>query len=187
MSSPVTSRPNPFIYARIFSVPVLWYFALAGWLPALGIGICLSALTDILDGRLAAKDPAYSNPRLDSFADKLLTTSVLLWLILLKPFLFTEHAIWVGIAGLTFITSILISVVKFGKPTTLHLYSGKYGGLLQAVFIVQVFVSPVYVPFLFYVAIMSFILAGLEEIFVLLTLDEIDEEKVKSILPFLNR
>lgn len=187
MSSPVTSRPNPFIYVRIFSVPVLWYFAWMGWQPALGIGICLSALTDILDGRLAAKDPAYSNPRLDSFADKLLTVSVLLWLILLKPFLFTDNAIWVGVAGLTFILSILISVVKFGKPTTLHLYSGKYGGLVQAVFIVHVFISAVYVPLLFYIALGSFILAGVEEIFVLLLSDEIDEEKVKSILPFLNR
>lgn len=187
MSSPVTPRLNPFIYARIFSVPILWYFAWMDWQSALGIGISLSALTDILDGRLAAKDPAYSNPRLDSFADKLLTVSVLLWLILLKPFLFTEHAILVGIASLTFVTSILVSVVKFGKPTTLHLYSGKYGGLVQAVFIVHVFISAVYVPLLFYIALGSFILAGVEEIFVLLLSDEIDEEKVKSILPFLNR
>jgi len=40
---------------------------------------------------------------------------------------------------------------------------------------------------LFYIALGSFILAGVEEILVLLLSDEIDEEKVKSILPFLNR
>ncbi len=141
MTPPVPSRPNPFIYARIFSVPVLWVFAWMNWQPALGIGICLSALTDVLDGRLAAKDPAYSNPKLDSFADKLLTLSVLLWLIWLKPFLFTDHIVLIAIAALTFVVSIMLSVIKFGRPTTLHLYTGKYGGLLQAVFVVHAFLS----------------------------------------------
>lgn len=186
MTSPVPARPNPFIYARIFSVPMLWYFAWMNWQPALGIGICLSALTDVLDGRLAAKDPAYSNPKLDSFADKLLTLSILLWLILLKPFLFVDHAIWVAFAGLSFLASTTVSVIKFGKPTTLHLYSGKYGGLLQAVFVVHAFLSTGYNLPLFYIAVGSFIIAGIEEILVLLTSAEIDEDKMKSILPFLN-
>lgn len=157
------------------------------WQFALGVGIGLSALTDVLDGRLASIDPAYANPRLDSFADKFLTISVMLWLILLKPFLFIEHGVWIGIAGAVFVSSILISVIRFGKPTTLHLYSGKYGGLLQAVFVVHVFASAVYEPILFYVATGSFILAGIEEILVLLTAGEINDEKTKSILPFLNR
>jgi phosphatidylglycerophosphate synthase len=187
MKQPVSLRPNPFIYVRIFSVPVLWFFAFMDWQFVLGVGIGLSALTDVLDGRLAAVDSAYSNPRLDSFADKLLTISVLLWLILLKPFLFVDHALWIGIAGLTFVTSILISMFKFGRPTTLHLYSGKYGGLLQAIFTVHVFVSAEYSPILFYIATGSFIIAGIEEILVLLTASEIVEDKMKSILPFLNR
>jgi phosphatidylglycerophosphate synthase len=187
MPSPVALRSNPFIYARIFMVPVLWYFAFKNWQPALGVGICLAALTDILDGRLASRDAAYSNPKLDSFADKLLTVSVMLWLILLKPFIFIDHSLLIGIAGVTFLSSIIISMVKFGKPTTLHLYSGKYGGLLQAVFIVHTFMSTTYNQALFYLAISSFILAGVEEILVLLTAREIDEDKMKSILPFLNR
>ena len=187
MTPLVPSRPNPFIYARIFSVPILWVFAWMNWQPALGIGICLSALTDVLDGRLAAKDPAYSNPKLDSFADKLLTISVLLWLILLKPFLFTDHIVLIAIAGLTFITSIMVSVLKFEKPTTLHLYSGKFGGLLQALFVVHTFITAGYSLPLFYIAIGSFIIAGVEEILVLLKESKIDEDKLKSILPFLNR
>lgn len=187
MTPPVPLRPNPFIYARIVSVPILWVFAWMNWQPALGIGICLSALTDVLDGRLAAKDSAYSNPKLDSFADKFLTVSVLLWLILLKPFLFTDHIVLIAIAGLTYITSIMISVLKFGRPTTLHLYTGKYGGLLQAVFVVHAFLSAGYSLPLFYIAVGSFIVAGVEEILVLLKVTEIDEDKLKSILPFLNR
>jgi len=186
MTPPVALRPNPFIYARIVSVPILWLFAWMNWQPALGIGICLSALTDVLDGRLAAKDPAYANPKLDSFADKFLTVSVLLWLILLKPFLFTDHGVWVAIAGITFISSNLVSIIKFRMPTTLHLYSGKYGGLLQAVFVVHAFLSAGYNPSLFYIAMAAFIIAGIEEILVLLKANEIDEDKMISILPFLN-
>ena len=187
MTPPRPLRPNPFIYVRIFSVPLLWFFALKDWQAALGVGICLSALTDVLDGRLAVYDSAYANVRLDSFADKLLTISVMLWLILLKPTLFTDHAVWIAAAAATFVISILISVAKFKRPTTLHLLSGKYGGLVQAVFVVHAFVTGGYNLFLFYFAICSFILAGVEEILVLLTRDKMDEENIKSILPMLNR
>jgi len=179
-------RPNPFIYLRIFSLPLLWFFALKNWQPALGVGICLAALTDVLDGRLAAFDRAYANPRLDSFADKLMTLSILLWLILLKPFLFTDHATWAIVAAVTFAASILVSVIKFKQPTTLHLLSGKYGGLIQAVFVVHAFLTSGYSQVLFYAASGSFILAGVEEILVMLTYSKIDEEKIKSILPVFN-
>jgi CDP-diacylglycerol--glycerol-3-phosphate 3-phosphatidyltransferase len=103
------------------------------------------------------------------------------------PTLFTDHAVWIAAAVATFVISILISVVKFKRPTTLHLLSGKYGGLVQAVFVVHAFVTGGYNLFLFYFAICSFILAGVEEILVLLTRDKMDEENIKSILPMLNR
>lgn len=185
MTPPELSRPNPFIYLRILSVPLLWFFAWMDWQAALGIGIALSALTDVLDGRLAAVDRAYANARLDSFADKFLTVSVLLWLILLRPALFTDHALWVALAAATFAASILVSVIKYQRPTTLHLLSGKLGGLIQAVFVVHTFISGGYSPWLFYLAIGSFILAGLEEILVLLAYG--DGEHLKSILPMLNK
>ena len=180
------SRRNPFIYLRIFSVPLLWVFALKDWQVILGIGIALSALTDMLDGRLAKYDPAFANPKLDSFADKLLTVSVMMWLILLKPFLFTNHILVVSLALVVFITSISVSYAKFKRPTTLHLLTGKYGGLMQAVFVFHAFVTHGYSVVLFYIAVGMFILAGIEEILVLLKYDEIDEDAIKSIFPFLN-
>jgi len=185
MTPPEPSRPNPFIYLRILSVPLLWLFAWKDWQVALGIGIGLSALTDVLDGRLAAFDRAYANARLDSFADKFLTVSVLLWLILLRPSLFTDNAILVACAAGTFVTSILVSVIKFQRPTTLHLLSGKFGGLIQGIFVVYTFISGGYNAWLFDLAIGSFILAGIEEILVLLKYGE--GEHLKSILPMLNR
>lgn len=185
MTPPEPLRPNPFIYLRILSVPLLWFFAWKDWQAALGIGIALSALTDVLDGRLAAHDRAYANARLDSFADKLLTISVLLWLILLRPALFSDHAPWVALAAATFVASILVSVIKYHRPTTLHLLSGKFGGLLQGIFVVHTFVSGGYSRWLFYAAIGSFILAGIEEILVLLAYG--DGEHLKSILPMFNK
>jgi phosphatidylglycerophosphate synthase len=187
MTQPIRLRPNPFIYLRILSVPVLWVLALLNWQTALGIGICLSALTDFLDGRLAKYDPAFADVRLDSFADKLLTVSVMLWLVWLKSFLLWEHPVLLGAAAGVFAVSSLISLLKFGRPTTLHLLSGKYGGLLQAVFVVHAFVTGGYSLVLFYLAVGAFIFAGLEEILVLLTHAEIDEDALKSILPWFKR
>jgi phosphatidylglycerophosphate synthase len=179
------STPNPFTAARILVLPVLWVFALLNWQPILAYGLAFAALTDVLDGRLAKMYPQYSDARFDSLADKLLTFSVIAWVIILKPQLIVGHWLLLLGAAITFSLSLFSSWLRHGRLTTLHTYLGKAGGLVQAVFVVHAFITTSYSLVLFYFAISLFILAAIEEIFIQLVYSEIDEEMVNSIIPYL--
>jgi len=179
------STPNPLTAARILVLPILWVFALLNWQPALAIGLALAALTDVLDGRLAKKYPQFADARFDSLADKLLTFSVIAWVVILKPQLISEH--WLSLLGTALIYSISLFIGwhKHGRLTTLHTYLGKGGGLVQAIFVVHAFLTRGYSLALFYFAISLFIIAALEELFIQLVYAEIDEEEMHSIIPYL--
>jgi phosphatidylglycerophosphate synthase len=179
------STPNPFTAARILILPLLWVFAMLNWQPALALGLALAALTDVLDGRLAKRYPQYADARFDSLADKLLTFSVIAWVIILKPQLIIGHWLLLLGAALIFSLSLFIGWRRHGRLTTLHTYLGKAGGLFQAVFVVHAFFTAGYSLILFYMAVSIFILAAIEEFFIQLVYPEIDEEVVHSIIPYL--
>jgi phosphatidylglycerophosphate synthase len=111
------STPNPFTAARIIALPILWVLALLNWQPALGIGLALTALTDVLDGRLAKKYPQFADARFDSLADKLLTFSVIAWVIILKHQLITEHWMLLLSAAIIYSVSLFIGWRKHGHIT----------------------------------------------------------------------
>src|SRR3972149_917477 len=103
-----TSRriPNPLTAFRLLAIPVLWVFAVLNWQLFLGLGLMLAALSDAFDGSLAKKYPQFTNGKFDSLADKLLTLSVALWLAMLKPQLFVEHALILLAAALAYFVSL---------------------------------------------------------------------------------
>ena len=176
---------NPFTTLRLLLVPALWALALAGLDRWLAVGLALAALTDVLDGRLARRDPRYADGRFDSLADKVLTLSVALWLLLRRPALFSEHPWLVGAAAGVYALAMLVGWVKFRRVSGLHLHTGKLGGLVQALFVVHALWAGGYSPLLLYLALGLFVLASVEELAVLLTHAAVDEEAVRSILPYL--
>jgi phosphatidylglycerophosphate synthase len=139
----------------------------------------------VLDGRLAKKYPQYADARFDSLADKLLTFSVVGWVVMLKSQLIIEHWLLLLITALLYSVSLFIGWRKHGHISTLHTYLGKAGGLVQAVFVVHAFLTSNYSLLLFYFAIGFFILAAIEELFIQLVYAEIDEETVHSIISYL--
>ena len=185
MRMPPTRLPNPLTALRLAGLPVLWVLALLNWQPALGIGLGLAALTDVLDGQLARRLPQFADGRFDSRADKLLTFSVVVWLVLLKPQLFTAHASLLLTATVIYAASLVYGWRKFGRVTALHLHSAKLGGLLQAVFVVHAFLTGGYSRPLLYLAVGVFILAAVEELLVQMAHPTLDDEAVRSILPYL--
>jgi phosphatidylglycerophosphate synthase len=190
MSTTKGKIPNPLTAFRILSLPVLWVFALLGWQPALAIGLALAALSDAFDGRLAKRYPQFTNGKFDSLADKLLTFSVIGWLVLLKPFLFTTYPWPLLLATIIYSISLFIGWRKHGRVTTLHTHLGKLGGLVQALFVFHAFltsgfIASSYSPVLFYLAIGLFILAATEELLIQLVYPEIDDEVIRSIIPYL--
>jgi phosphatidylglycerophosphate synthase len=183
MTAPI--RPNPFTALRLFLVPLLWVLALARLDVLLGVGLAIAAFTDFLDGRLARHDPCFADGRFDSLADKVLTFSVIVWLVLRRPAIFREHPWLILAATVIYAAALLTGWFKFRRMSGLHLYSGKLGGLVQAVFVVQALVWGGYSLPLLYVAVGLFIVASVEELVVLLTHANVDEAAVRSILPYL--
>ncbi|MBA3533072.1 MAG: CDP-alcohol phosphatidyltransferase family protein [Ardenticatenales bacterium] len=174
--------PNPLTVLRLLLLFPLWAFALNNQPATLGLGLLVALLTDAFDGRLARRFPQFTNGRLDSLADRLLTLSVVLWLLLLRREIVTEHPYLIGAAVLLYVASFLVGWLKFGRPASLHLTLAKIGGLVQGLFVLHSFLMPRYSAPLLYLALGLWILAGLEEIAVQLAMIRLEEEHtVRSI------
>ena len=185
MSTPVRSFPNPLTALRLGLLPVLWALALARQPVWLAAGLVLALLSDALDGQLARRWPRFANGRLDGLADKLLTGSVALWLVPLRPAIFSEHP-WLLLATtLTYAADLLYGWRKFKRVPGLHLYLGRVGGALQALFVLHALLSGGYSPVLLDLALGLFIAAAAEELAILVTHSQVDEEQVHSIVPYL--
>jgi phosphatidylglycerophosphate synthase len=94
---------------RIAIVPVLWVFAALNWQPALALGLFFAVLSDWLDGQVGRwlKHDSEQESRIDSLADKILTLSVLLWLVWLHPQIVSENLILVGFV-------LLLGIISWG-------------------------------------------------------------------------
>lgn len=158
--------PNLLTSLRLLLVPALWIFALQGRSTWLGIGLLLALLTDVLDGAAARwlKQETALGALLDSLADKLLTLSVLGWLALLFPAIFTEHPLLIALVIAAFAASWLTGWIRSGRLPTLHLFSARLGGGCQGLFTLHAFLSGQYSPALLYLALGTGLLAALEEI-----------------------
>lgn len=187
MATPKDKTPNPLTAFRLLCLPVLWVFAFLNLQLPLAIGLAFAALSDILDGQLAKHYPQFTDGNFDSLADKLLTASVIAWLVILKPNLFTEQAWLITIATIIYALSLWVGWRKHGQVTTLHTHLGKLGGLVQAIFVLHAFMTASYNHILFYLAIGLFIIAALEELLIQWVYTDIDPEVVRSILPYLRQ
>lgn len=163
----MTFRPSPADHltaARLLSLPLLWALALTGHGVALGIGLALAGLTDVLDGPVARRTGRSTRfgSQLDSIADVLLMGSAVVWMALLRPEFFAENAtsllIWLGIG----LAALAAAWVRLGRLGDLHLYSAKAAGVIGHLFAVWLFVFDEYSPVFWAVTIGLAILAASE-------------------------
>ena len=185
MPSATCPLPNPLTALRVLLLPALWALALARQPVWLAAGLAAAVLTDVFDGRLAKRWPRFADGRFDALADKLLTFSVALWLVWLRPQIFSEHP-WLLLATtLTYAADLIYGWIKFKRLPGLHLHLGRLGGALQAVFVLHALLSGGYSPLLLDLALGVFILAAAEELAILITQRQVDEETMRSIVPLL--
>ena len=177
--------PRLLIGTRVVLLLPLWVLALNGMQRALAIGLLIAVTTDILDGMAARRLGQDGDERLahlDSLADKLLTLSVLAWLMLLHPNLIRDHAPLALTALLLALSSWLVGLIKHGRVTGLHLRLAQVAGLVQALFVLHTFWQGSYSPLFFNLAAGLWCLAAAEEIAVQLIRRRIDGS-IRSLLP----
>jgi phosphatidylglycerophosphate synthase len=181
--------PNLLTALRLLLLPVLWGLALLKWPVPLAIGMIISFLTDTLDGFIARRFNVTSafGSKFDSLADNLLIPSTVIWLVILRPEVLTDHPILCAVAVATYGSSLLVGWIKFKRFANLHLYSKKAAGVLSYAFIVHALLAGRYNAWLFYIAISLFILASVEGLILQLTHAQVDEHMGSLVLTLVRR
>jgi CDP-diacylglycerol--glycerol-3-phosphate 3-phosphatidyltransferase len=153
--------------------PVLVFLIITSQELYFAILFCISVVTDALDGLIARLFHMQTDvgARLDSIADNGLFISAFLGLLKFKSTEMQAH--WVGFSlffGL-FAVCILLSLVRFRRMPSLHLYSWKIGGYIQGIFMFTTFAFG-FKAWLFYAMLAWSIPAFVEHIIIQLTIKQ---------------
>jgi CDP-diacylglycerol--glycerol-3-phosphate 3-phosphatidyltransferase len=166
--------PNLLSLYRIFTFPVVLFFALTNHETLYFVLLMISFLTDILDGIVARalKLESELGAKLDSYGDTAIFTLAAAGLIFFKMRDIAPY--WQSLV--IFITlSILpriIAFVRFRKISSLHLYSSKIGGYLKGFFFISLFIYG-FSPLLYYIMIAEGLISGTEQIMIILIVPEL--------------
>ena len=165
--------PNALSFGRLLLFPVILYMALKGYEKTFALLIIISLVSDVLDGMVARmlKQTSEFGARLDSIADFSTYFLVFMGIWIFKRDDFAPHIVSFSIfIGLLFM-ALTLSLIKFGRFPSLHLYSWKTGGYIQGFFFFILFGFGFYEP-LYYFMIVWGILAFVEHIIIQLMIPE---------------
>jgi cardiolipin synthase len=180
--------PNLLSGIRVVLVPVLWVLALRGEMTAVGVGLLVAGLTDVLDGHLARRlnvaTPA--GAALDSLGDNLLAPSAALWLLLFRRDVAAYFAVPLAIWGALYAMFLVVGWVRFRRFGNLHLYSSKAAAVVAYAFITACFLLPGTPTLLGWIAAATSIAAVVEGLVCQAVCREIDES-VGSIVRVIRR
>ncbi|MGQ7868587.1 CDP-alcohol phosphatidyltransferase family protein [Sunxiuqinia sp. sy24] len=170
----VLNVPNLISLYRLLVFPVILYMALAGIESWFVILLCISLVSDVLDGNIARYFKLQTNfgAALDNLADICTYAMALLGLFLFKWTEIESHAWILYLFLAVFVLSYLVAFFRFGKIPGLHLYSAVSAGYVQSIFFFILFVFGFY-PWMYFLAVGWGVVAYTEKIFVLLKLDDI--------------
>lgn len=178
--------PNILSGYRLLMFPVLLFLIYKGEENLFSLLFVINIITDVLDGWIARKFDA-STPlgaKLDSLAD---IGSYILAVIAIFQFhwsSFEPYKWWFFSFLFLYVFAILFSLVKFKIFPSLHLYSFKFAGYVQGVFLAILF-GYGFVPWLFITGMGVGIIANIEELASLIKLKEM-KSNVQSFFKITN-
>lgn len=129
--------PNLLSGWRLVTFPVLLYFIFSGNRNAFILLLSINLITDILDGLIARVFKLQTNfgARLDSLADMGTYIAAFTAFIVLEwPFVTSQSWAFSVLIGMWVLPQ-LIALLRFGKPPHFHLWSNKFAGYIQGIFI----------------------------------------------------
>ena len=166
--------PNALSAYRLLVAPVILYFAVTGAEKPFIILICISLITDILDGFIARRFNLVTKigAQIDNLAD---FATYMLAVYGLYRFRWEEvepHAWLLWLFFAIFFISYFIGWIRFRKMPGLHLYLAVTAAYLQGFFLFMVFAVGFW-PWLYFLAMGWGTIAYIEKCFVLMMIDEI--------------
>ncbi len=170
----IINVPNFISLYRLLAFPVILYFALTGNEHPYVVLLCISLVSDILDGNIARffKLQSHFGAALDNLADICTYVVALMGLFIFKWNDIEPYSWLLYLFLFVFILSYIVSFARFGKIPGLHLYSAVSAGYIQGIFFFVLFAFGFY-PWFYFLALGWGTLAYIEKIFVLLKLDDI--------------
>lgn len=183
----IATLPNLLSAYRLLALPFIVYCILKGDKTTYIALLSINLVTDILDGLIARafKQETEFGARLDSLADIGTYFMAFAGLIVLESDFVNKHIVEFNILISLYITPQIISLLRFKRTTSLHLYSNKVVGYLQGIFIVWYFNFGCTTWYFYLMLIFSYI-AYLEELIILLTIQHL-RSNVKGIYFMMKR
>lgn len=170
----VLNVPNLISLYRLLVFPVILYLALTGRENWFVILLCISLISDVLDGNIARlfKLQTKFGAALDNLADICTYAMAISGLFIFKWTDIEPHAWFLYLFLAVFVSSYFVSFFRFGKIPGLHLYSAVSAGYIQSIFFFVLFVFGFY-GWMYYLALGWGLIAYTEKIFILMRLDDI--------------
>jgi len=152
----VLNVPNALSVYRMIALPFIIYTIATGNKSMYITLMSINLVTDILDGLIARtfKLETELGARLDSFADLGTYLMAFSGMMILENEFVSEHGIAFSLLIGMYALPQLISLVRFRRPTSFHLYSSKTLGYIQGIFIFTYFVFG-YTSWYFYFMIVA--------------------------------
>ncbi len=169
----ILTVPNLLGFYRLFAFPFILWFVLSGWEALFAVFLTINLLTDVADGFIARRYNLETEfgARLDSIADNLTYILAFAGIYTFKLDDFMPHITsFLVFIGMLFST-IILSLIKFKRFSSFHLYSFKIGGYIQGAFFILLFTVGFITPF-YYFMITWGILAAIEHITIQLIIPE---------------
>ncbi len=163
----ILNVPNALSLYRMVALPFIVYTIVTGNKQLYITLLSINLITDILDGLIARtfKLETELGARLDSFADMGTYAMAFTGMIVLEKAFVSEHSVeFLLIIGL-YVLPQLVSLIRFRRPTSFHLYSSKTLGYIQGIFIFTYFVFG-YTPWYFYFMVIASCLVYLEALII---------------------
>ncbi len=164
--------PNLITCLRIMGSPALIVLAWLGQPFWLGVLTFLLVLTEWLDGflarRLAAESPL--GARLDTVADALFYSSLLLAVAAMRPNVMAREAAWIAAAIASYLCSWLASWIKFRRLPSYHTWAAKAAWVVVGLGIVNLLAGWAAWPFR--VAMLCVVIANLEAVAITTVISE---------------
>jgi cardiolipin synthase len=165
--------PNFLSGLRLLAVPVLTALAASRQETAYAWLLIAALLTDVADGWIARAWSLESQigARLDSLADSALMIAAIYGVWAFHREVMTGNPVWCLLAIGLWALENLLALLRYRRLSSFHTYLSKFAANALGAFVGVLFVFG-FEPWLFYLAIGSTIMAGVEEIAILAVLGE---------------
>lgn len=170
----ILNLPNLLSLYRLLVFPLILYFAFSDNEYWFIVFICISLVSDILDGNIARIYDLQTEfgAALDNLGDICTYIAAFIGIFLFKWAEIEPHAWILYLFLIMLVVSYVVAFIRFGKIPGLHLYMSVASGYLQGVFLFILFAIGFY-PWMYYLAIGWGVIAYIEKTIVLFLLDDI--------------